>query len=97
MEFPAQNCPSEITIIGEVPQESRYRARRDDIVIQKKRASSSLSSIHNNQASKPTYDSTLCHSRSSSIPAKGASYTAQPTQQRTSRSEKGVVEPVKKL
>lgn len=97
MEPPAQNCPSEITIIGEVPQESRYRATRDDIVRQKKRASSSLSSIHNNQASKPTYDSTLCHSRSSSIPTKGASYTAQPTQQRTSRSEKGVVEPVKKL
>lgn len=47
MEPPAQNCPSEITIIGEVPQESRYRATRDD--------------------------------------------------QRTSRSEKGVVEPVKKL
>lgn len=43
MEFPAQNCPSEINIIGEVPQESRYRATRDDIVIQKKRASSSLS------------------------------------------------------
>lgn len=97
MDPPAQNCPSEITFIGEVPQESRYRATRDDIVIQKKRASSSLSSIHNNQASKPTYDSTLCHSRSSSIPTKGASYTAQPTQQRTSRSEKGVVEPVKKL
>lgn len=31
------------------------------------------------------------------IPTKGASYTAQPTQQRISRSEKGVVEPVKKL
>lgn len=45
MEPPAQNCPSEINIIGEVPQESRYRATRDDIVIQKKRASSSLSSI----------------------------------------------------
>lgn len=97
MEFPAQNCPSEINIIGEVPQESRYRATRDDTVIQKKRASSSLSLPYNNQASKPTYDSTLVTRAPHSIPTKGASYTAQPTQQRTSRSEKGVVEPVKKL
>lgn len=99
MEPPAQNCPSEITIIGEAPQESRYRATRNDILTQKKRASSSLSSIHNNQASKPIYDSTLVtRAPHQYLPGtKGASYTAQPTQQRTSRSEKGVVEPVKKL
>lgn len=98
MEFPAQNCPSEINIIGEVPQESRYRATRDDIVIQKKRASSSLSLPYTiiKQAS-PLMILLFGTRAPHPIPTKGASYTAQPTQHCTSRSEKGVVEPVRKL
>lgn len=80
MKFPAQNCPSEITIIGEVS--TRFLISPFHTII--KQASPLMILLFVTRAPHP-------------IPTKGASHTAQPTQHCTSRSEKGVVEPVKKL